>query len=61
MLSFLLGHVNTPFSPPYASTKAAINQFYSNLRMEMLLQEKSNYSITICLLGYIKTDKIVDT
>ncbi|CAK8691445.1 unnamed protein product [Clavelina lepadiformis] len=57
VVSSLAGHVYTIYNAVYGATKAAINQFYSSLRLEMALQNRYDYSITICLLGPIATKK----
>ncbi|CAK8675873.1 hydroxysteroid 11-beta-dehydrogenase 1-like protein B [Clavelina lepadiformis] len=57
VVSSLAGHVNNPYMGVYGASKAAINQFYSSLRLEMALQKKYDYSITICLLGAIDTSR----
>ncbi|CAK8675874.1 unnamed protein product [Clavelina lepadiformis] len=56
VVSSLAGHVMNPYTGSYSASKAAINQFYSSLRLEMALQKKYDYSITVCMLGAIATD-----
>jgi len=51
------GYHTTPFNAAYGATKAALNNFYGSLRMEMALQKKYDYSITICMLGPILTNR----
>ena len=56
IVSSLAGYIYTAQNTLYSSTKAALNVFYSDLRLEMALRKKKTYSITICMLGPIATD-----
>lgn len=48
-----------PFALPYAATKFALNGFFGGLQNELAMQ-KSNVSITICILGLIDTDSAME-
>ncbi|XP_005987758.1 11-beta-hydroxysteroid dehydrogenase 1 [Latimeria chalumnae] len=57
-VSSLAGKIGVPFVIPYASTKFALDGFFSSLRLELALQN-SNVSISLCILSYINTDAAV--
>lgn len=59
VVSSLLGKICGPFALPYAATKFAINGFFGGLQHELAMQ-KSNVSITICILGLIDTDSAME-
>nr|AAH52103.1 Hydroxysteroid (11-beta) dehydrogenase 3 [Danio rerio] len=59
VVSSLLGKICGPFALPYASTKFALNGFFGGLQNELAMQ-KSNVSITICILGLIDTDSAME-
>ncbi|CAB1324419.1 unnamed protein product [Coregonus sp. 'balchen'] len=48
-----------PFVAPYTSTKFALNGFFGTLQHELAMQ-RSNVSITICILGLIDTDSAME-
>ncbi|XP_056112307.1 hydroxysteroid 11-beta-dehydrogenase 1-like protein [Rhinichthys klamathensis goyatoka] len=59
VVSSLLGKMCSPFALPYAATKFALNGFFGGLQHELAMQ-KSNVSITICILGLIDTDSAME-
>ncbi|KAG1939819.1 corticosteroid 11-beta-dehydrogenase isozyme [Pimephales promelas] len=59
VVSSLLGKMCSPFTLPYAATKFALNGFFGGLQHELAMQ-KSNVSITICILGLIDTDSAME-
>ncbi|CAM4656376.1 hypothetical protein PO909_027287 [Leuciscus waleckii] len=59
VVSSLLGKICGPFALPYAATKFALNGFFGGLQHELAMQ-KSNVSITICVLGLIDTDSAME-
>ncbi|KAK7137034.1 hypothetical protein R3I93_017184 [Phoxinus phoxinus] len=59
VVSSLLGKICGPFTLPYAATKFALNGFFGGLQHELAMQ-KSNVSITICILGLIDTDSAME-
>uniref|UniRef100_A0A8C2DIZ6 Hydroxysteroid 11-beta-dehydrogenase 1-like protein n=1 Tax=Cyprinus carpio TaxID=7962 RepID=A0A8C2DIZ6_CYPCA len=59
VVSSLLGKMCGPFALPYAATKFALNGFFGGLQHELAMQ-KSNVSITICILGLIDTDSAME-
>ncbi|TRY62292.1 hypothetical protein DNTS_025842 [Danionella cerebrum] len=59
VISSLLGKMCGPFALPYAATKFALNGFFGGLQHELAMQ-KSNVSITICVLGLIDTDNAME-
>lgn len=59
VVSSLLGKICNPFALPYAATKFALNGFFGGLQHELAMQ-KSNVSITICILGLIDTDSAME-
>ncbi|NWI84779.1 DHI1 dehydrogenase, partial [Pitta sordida] len=60
VVSSVAGKVASPFVAPYASTKFALEGFFNSLRHEFIIEEV-NVSITLCILGYINTEKAVRT
>ncbi|XP_053224019.1 hydroxysteroid 11-beta-dehydrogenase 1-like protein B [Podarcis raffonei] len=58
VVSSISGRLPSPFSVPYAASKAALEGFYSSLRTELRLRE-INMPITVAVLGYIDTDTAV--
>lgn len=59
VVSSFLGKMCGPFALPYAATKFALNGFFGGLQNELAMQ-KSNVSITICILGLIDTDSAME-
>ncbi|XP_048038904.1 hydroxysteroid 11-beta-dehydrogenase 1-like protein [Megalobrama amblycephala] len=59
VVSSLLGKLCGPFALPYAATKFALNGFFGGLQHELAMQ-KSNVSITMCILGLIDTDSAME-
>uniref|UniRef100_A0A3P9ADD6 Hydroxysteroid 11-beta-dehydrogenase 1-like protein n=1 Tax=Esox lucius TaxID=8010 RepID=A0A3P9ADD6_ESOLU len=59
VVSSLLGKMCSPFVAPYSSTKFALNGFFGTLQHELAMQ-RSNVSITICVLGLIDTDSALE-
>ncbi|XP_069094730.1 11-beta-hydroxysteroid dehydrogenase 1 isoform X2 [Pleurodeles waltl] len=55
VVSSVAGKYGSPFSVPYSTTKFALDGFFSSLRQEFHFQ-KTNVSITLCVLSYIDTD-----
>ena len=53
---FFSGYIYTTQQAVYGASKAALNHFYSDLRLEMELRNNKSYSISICLLGTIATE-----
>ncbi|KAM4797445.1 11-beta-hydroxysteroid dehydrogenase 1 [Rhinophrynus dorsalis] len=60
VVSSVAGKVGLPLSVPYSTTKFALDGFFSSLRMEFTLQ-KTNVSITLCVISYIDTDSALNT
>ncbi|NXO02895.1 DHI1 dehydrogenase, partial [Rhinopomastus cyanomelas] len=58
VVSSLAGKVGFPFTVPYSATKFALDGFFSSLRQEFSLQN-INVSITLCILGFIDTERAV--
>ena len=54
---FWPGFVPIPYSAAYGASKAAETQFFSTQHMEMSAREDRSYSISICLLGSIDTER----
>ncbi|OXB59935.1 hypothetical protein ASZ78_008071, partial [Callipepla squamata] len=54
VVSSLAGKVPTPFTTSYSATKFALDGFFGSLRHELTMQ-RSNVSITVCVLGLIDT------
>ncbi|XP_029486651.1 hydroxysteroid 11-beta-dehydrogenase 1-like protein isoform X2 [Oncorhynchus nerka] len=59
VVTSLLGKISSPFVAPYTSTKFALNGFFGTLQHELSMQ-RSNVSITICILGLIDTDSAME-
>ncbi|XP_069489382.1 11-beta-hydroxysteroid dehydrogenase 1-like [Ambystoma mexicanum] len=59
VVSSMAGKVALPFTVPYTTTKFALDGFFSSLRQEFYFQ-KTNVSITLCVLSYIDTDTAVN-
>ncbi|XP_078487013.1 hydroxysteroid 11-beta-dehydrogenase 1-like protein [Ciona intestinalis] len=57
VVSSLAGHVPTINTAIYGATKASLNHFYASLRLEMMASGRDPYSITICMMGPIETDR----
>jgi len=55
VVSSMAGELDTLNTTAYGATKAALNRFYDNYRLEMFAHNRENYSITNCLLGLIAT------
>nr|XP_056700449.1 11-beta-hydroxysteroid dehydrogenase 1 [Euleptes europaea] len=55
VVSSLAGKIGFPFMVPYATSKFALDGFFSSLRQEFVIQN-TNISITLCILGLINTD-----
>ncbi|XP_063306972.1 11-beta-hydroxysteroid dehydrogenase 1 [Pelobates fuscus] len=60
VVSSFAGKVGLPFTVPYSTTKFALDGFFSSLRMEFK-QQKTNVSVTLCVISYIDTDSAVNT
>ncbi|NXR85195.1 DHI1 dehydrogenase, partial [Hypocryptadius cinnamomeus] len=58
VVSSMAGKVGFPFTVPYSATKFALDGFFSSLRQEFAIQS-INVSITLCILGFIDTDRAV--
>nr|XP_054504864.1 LOW QUALITY PROTEIN: 11-beta-hydroxysteroid dehydrogenase 1-like [Agelaius phoeniceus] len=58
VVSSMAGKVGFPFTVPYSATKFALDGFFSSLRQEFTIQS-INVSITLCILGFIDTDRAV--
>ncbi|NXG20230.1 DHI1 dehydrogenase, partial [Grallaria varia] len=58
VVSSLAGKTGSPFVAPYSATKFALEGFFSSLRHEFVM-DKVNVSITLCILGYINTERAV--
>ncbi|XP_069732285.1 11-beta-hydroxysteroid dehydrogenase 1-like isoform X4 [Phaenicophaeus curvirostris] len=58
VVSSMAGKVGFPFTVPYSATKFALDGFFSSLRQEFAMQ-KVNVSITLCILGFIDTERAV--
>ncbi|XP_064491932.1 11-beta-hydroxysteroid dehydrogenase 1-like [Pseudopipra pipra] len=58
VVSSMAGKVGFPFTVPYSATKFALDGFFSSLRQEFSIQN-INVSITLCILGFIDTDRAV--
>ncbi|XP_050182676.1 11-beta-hydroxysteroid dehydrogenase 1-like isoform X2 [Myiozetetes cayanensis] len=58
VVSSMAGKVGFPFTVPYSATKFALDGFFSSLRQEFTIQS-INISITLCILGFIDTDRAV--
>uniref|UniRef100_A0A672UHF3 11-beta-hydroxysteroid dehydrogenase 1 n=1 Tax=Strigops habroptila TaxID=2489341 RepID=A0A672UHF3_STRHB len=56
VVSSMAGKVGFPFTVPYSATKFALDGFFSSLRQEFHIQN-INVSITLCILGFIDTDR----
>ncbi|NXL93256.1 DHI1L protein, partial [Alectura lathami] len=54
VVSSLTGRVPTPFTTSYSASKFALDGFFSSLRHELAMQ-RSNVSVTLCILGLIDT------
>ncbi|NXH50274.1 DHI1L protein, partial [Dicaeum eximium] len=59
VVSSLAGKMPTPFTTSYSATKFALDGFFSSLRHELIMQ-KSNVSVTLCILGLIDTDTALE-
>ncbi|XP_069489381.1 11-beta-hydroxysteroid dehydrogenase 1-like [Ambystoma mexicanum] len=55
VISSVAGKMGLPLTVPYSTTKFALDGFFSSLRQEFYFQ-KTNVSITLCVLSYIDTD-----
>ncbi|XP_053313576.1 11-beta-hydroxysteroid dehydrogenase 1-like [Spea bombifrons] len=60
VVSSFAGKVGLPLTVPYSTTKFALDGFFSSLRMEFK-QQKTNVSVTLCVLSYIDTDSAINT
>ncbi|XP_063274341.1 11-beta-hydroxysteroid dehydrogenase 1-like isoform X3 [Prinia subflava] len=58
VVSSMAGKVGFPFTVPYSATKFALDGFFSSLRQEFTIQS-INVSITLCILGFIDTERAV--
>ncbi|XP_077645161.1 11-beta-hydroxysteroid dehydrogenase 1 [Lonchura striata] len=58
VVSSMAGKVGFPFTVPYSATKFALDGFFSSLRQEFAIQS-INVSITLCILGFIDTERAV--
>uniref|UniRef100_A0A8C5TEA1 11-beta-hydroxysteroid dehydrogenase 1 n=1 Tax=Malurus cyaneus samueli TaxID=2593467 RepID=A0A8C5TEA1_9PASS len=58
VVSSMAGKVGFPFTVPYSATKFALDGFFSSLRQEFSIQN-INVSITLCILGFIDTERAV--
>ncbi|NWZ86887.1 DHI1 dehydrogenase, partial [Poecile atricapillus] len=58
VVSSMAGKVGFPFTVPYSATKFALDGFFSSLRQEFTIQN-INVSITLCILGFIDTERAV--
>ncbi|NWY95835.1 DHI1 dehydrogenase, partial [Loxia curvirostra] len=58
VVSSMAGKVGFPFTAPYSATKFALDGFFSSLRQEFAIQS-INVSITLCILGFIDTERAV--
>ncbi|XP_074706282.1 11-beta-hydroxysteroid dehydrogenase 1-like isoform X2 [Strix aluco] len=58
VVSSMAGKVGFPFTVPYSATKFALDGFFSSLRQEFSIQSV-NVSITLCILGFIDTERAV--
>ncbi|NWV38866.1 DHI1 dehydrogenase, partial [Grantiella picta] len=58
VVSSMAGKVGFPFTVPYSATKFALDGFFSSLRQEFSIQG-INVSITLCILGFIDTERAV--
>ncbi|NXE92794.1 DHI1 dehydrogenase, partial [Menura novaehollandiae] len=58
VVSSMAGKVGFPFTVPYSATKFALDGFFSSLRQEFSIQS-INVSITLCILGFIDTERAV--
>ncbi|XP_053943824.1 11-beta-hydroxysteroid dehydrogenase 1 isoform X3 [Cuculus canorus] len=58
VVSSMAGKVGFPFTVPYSATKFALDGFFSSLRQEFTMQNV-NVSITLCILGFIDTERAV--
>ncbi|NWI06957.1 DHI1 dehydrogenase, partial [Tichodroma muraria] len=58
VVSSMAGKVGFPFTVPYSATKFALDGFFSSLRQEFTIQS-INVSITLCILGFINTERAV--
>ncbi|NXG05573.1 DHI1L protein, partial [Sakesphorus luctuosus] len=59
VVSSVAGKIPTPFTTSYSATKFALDGFFSSLRHELTMQ-KSNVSITLCILGLIDTEAALE-
>ncbi|XP_065832980.1 hydroxysteroid 11-beta-dehydrogenase 1-like protein [Oscarella lobularis] len=55
VVSSFAGKVGAPFTEPYSASKHALHGFFDSLRHDLYFQ-KSNISITLCVLGNIDTE-----
>ncbi|XP_075299032.1 11-beta-hydroxysteroid dehydrogenase 1-like [Opisthocomus hoazin] len=58
VVSSMAGKVGFPFTVPYSATKFALDGFFSSLRQEFHMQN-IDVSITLCILGFIDTERAV--
>ena len=52
-----LGYIPLPFNAAYGATKAALTHFFAAERLEMAWRKEKPFSISLCMLGFIATDR----
>jgi short-subunit dehydrogenase len=58
VVSSLAGHVGTPKTAVYSSTKHALHGFFNALRAELAMEAGNQVSITLCAIGPTDTEGV---